>query len=382
MNKYDILIIGAGSVGVPLSYYLAGKGAKVAVIEKNCSVGRGQNRAAIGGIRATHSNPAKIKISQKTIDIVSRMDVEYGFDVDWYRGGYLFAVYTEEHENELRDLLELQKHYKLNIDWIPASRVEKLVPGINPEGLRGRTYSPKDGSASPLKVIDSFYKLAIDSAVDFYFNEEVTDFKINNNKIEQVVTDKDRYSARLIINASGGDARDIGILADTDIPVFPDSHEGGITEPVQRFFDPMVIDLREGSISANYYFYQNIEGQVVFCMTPKPKIPGKDIYCTSEFLPEVIRRMVDLYPRLRNIRVRRTWRGLYPMTPDGFPIIGYDPKIKNMFLTVGMCGHGFMLGPGLGKILAEVLIDKSPAHDDILKELSPTREFTGNEKLE
>ena len=382
MNEYDILIIGAGSVGVPLSYYLARKGAKVAVIEKNCSVGRGQNRAAIGGIRATHSNPAKIKISQKTIDIVSRMDVEYGFDVDWYRGGYLFAVYTEEHENELRDLLELQKHYKLNIDWIPASRVEQLVPGINPEGLRGGTYSPEDGSASPLKVIDSFYKLAIDSAVDFYFNEEVTDLKINNNHIEQVVTDKDRYSARLIINAAGGDARDLGRMADTDIPVFPDSHEGGITEPVQRFFDPMVIDLREGSISANYYFYQNVEGQVVFCMTPKPKIPGKDIYCTSEFLPEVIRRMIDLYPRLRNIRVRRTWRGLYPMTPDGFPIIGYDPKIKNMFLTVGMCGHGFMLGPGLGKILAEVLIDKSHAHDDILKELSPTREFTGNEKLE
>ena len=382
MNNYDIIIIGAGSVGVPLSYYLAEAGADVAVLEKNCSVGRGQNRAAIGGIRATHSNPAKIKISQKTIDIVSRMDVEYGFDVDWYRGGYLFAVYTEKHENDLRDLLELQKHYKLNIDWIPPSRVEKLVPGINSSGLRGGTYSPEDGSASPLKVADAFYKLALDAGVDFHFKEEVHKFETNSNKIKTVFTDKNKYSGDLIINAAGGNARDIGELLDTDIPVFPDSHEGGITEPVQRFFDPMVIDLREGNISANYYFYQNVEGQIVFCMTPKPKITGKDTNCTSKFLPEVIHRMVNLYPRLRNIRVRRTWRGLYPMTPDGFPIIGYDPKIENMFLTVGMCGHGFMLGPGLGEILSEVLIDGDHKHDDILQELSPERDFSGMEKLE
>ncbi|MCF7886437.1 MAG: FAD-binding oxidoreductase [Candidatus Marinimicrobia bacterium] len=382
MNNYDIIIIGAGSIGVPLSYYLARKNVSVAVIEKNCSVGRGQNRAAIGGIRATHSNPAKIKICQRTIDIISRMDEEYGFDVDWYKGGYLFAVYTEKHEQELRKLLEFQKHYHLNINWIKPAQVERIIPGINSAGLRGGTYSPDDGSASPLKVIDAYYKLALDTGVDFYFKEEVIDFELNNDQIETIITEQNEYSADLVINAAGGNARDIGSLVNTDIPVYPDSHEGGITEPVKRFFDPMLIDLREGSISANYYFYQNVEGQIVFCMTPNPKIPGKDTYCTSEFLPEVIRRMIDLYPRLRNIRVRRTWRGLYPMTPDGFPIVGFDPKVKNLFLTVGMCGHGFMLGPGLGDILAEVLIDSSDAYQDILQNLSPRRNFTGEEKLE
>lgn len=382
MNNYDITIIGAGSVGVPLSFYLAEKGAKVAVIEKNHSIGRGQNRAAIGGIRATHSNPAKIKIAQRTIDIVSSMDVEYGFDVDWYAGGYLFAVYTSKHENDLRKLLEFQKHYHLNIDWVPPSVVEELVPGINSEGLRGGTYSPDDGSASPLKVIDSFYKLAVDAGVDFFFDERVEDLNLNSHKIKEVKTNKSNYSSDLVINAAGGNARDIGKLAHLDIPVYPDSHEGGITEPVKRFFDPMVIDLREGGKSANYYFYQNAEGQIVFCMTPKPKIPGKDINCTSEFLPEVVKRMINLYPRLRNIRVRRTWRGLYPMTPDGFPIIGFADTIDNFFLTVGMCGHGFMLGPGLGEILAEVIVDESEQYNDILQQLSPSRDFSGKEQLE
>jgi hypothetical protein len=58
-----------------------------------------------------------------------------------------------------------------------------------------------------------------------------------------------------------------------------------------------------------------------------------------------------MQPRLANIRVRRTWRGLYPMTPDGFPIVGWAKEVEGYLLAVGMCGQGLMLGPGLGELL-------------------------------
>ena len=106
------------------------------------------------------------------------------------------------------------------------------------------------------------------------------------------------------------------------MPVIPDSHEGAITEPVQPFFTTMVVDLRPAPGSKNYYFYQNQHGQVVFCITPDPPIVGMDMRETSVFLPQVCSRMVRLLPRLKNLRVRRVWRGLYPMTPDGSPIVG------------------------------------------------------------
>ena len=93
MKKYDVIIIGAGSIGVPAAYYLADRGLKTCVIERLPSEGRGQNRAAIGGIRATHSDPAKIKICQLTIDLMNRFESEHGIDVDWIEGGYLFPVY-------------------------------------------------------------------------------------------------------------------------------------------------------------------------------------------------------------------------------------------------------------------------------------------------
>jgi sarcosine oxidase, subunit beta len=381
MKTFDAIIIGAGSIGVPLAFYLSKRGMKVGVIEKLASEGRGQNRAAIGGVRATHSDPAKIKICQLSIELLKKMKDEYGKEIDWISGGYLFPVYDERTEKTLKKLLKRQKEFNLNIDWIDAKKIDELVPGINKNNLLGGTFSPEDGSASPLKVTGAYLSLAKQAGAEFFFNEEVTGIRTGNNKISEITTAKDTYSAEIFINAAGGDAKEIGTMAGIYIPVTPDSHEAGITEPVQPFFKPMVVDIRPDEQSTNYYFYQNKEGQVVFCITPRPPIVGKDTDNTSEFLPLVIKRMLSLYPRLRNLRIRRTWRGLYPMTPDGFPIVGYAKETENMFLAAGMCGQGFMIGPGLGQIISEIIADKNTKYDFITEQLSLYRNFTGTEML-
>ncbi|HEX2981484.1 MAG TPA: FAD-binding oxidoreductase, partial [Anaerolineaceae bacterium] len=103
---------------------------------------------------------------------------------------------------------------------------------------------------------------------------------------------------------------------------------------------------------------------------------------TSQFLPMVARRMIDLMPRLKNIRVRRTWRGLYPMTPDGYPIVGWSKEVEGYIAAVGMCGQGFMLGPGLGELIVRMLKQQlEPEDQQVLEILSPYRVFTGQEKL-
>jgi sarcosine oxidase subunit beta len=109
---------------------------------------------------------------------------------------------------------------------------------------------------------------------------------------------------------------------------------------------------------------------------------GENTRETSSFLPMVARRMVDVMPRLKNLRVRRTWRGLYPMTPDGFPIVGWSKEVGGLLLAVGMCGQGFMLGPGLGELLSRMVKNELTEKDaEVLSILSPCRDFKGQEKL-
>ena len=246
--------------------------------------------------------------------------------------------------------------------------------------LRGSTYSSEDGSCSPLLAAMAFYFRAKRLGAEFHFSEKVTEIKMTDGKVTEVITNKDRYACGQLFNASGNNAREISNLAGIDVPVNPDNHEAGITEPVARFFGPMVVDMRKRPGSANFYFYQNHEGQVVFCITPEPSIWGVDNRSTSEFLPLCAKRMLEVYPRLRYLKVRRTWRGQYPMTPDGSPIVGRMREVPNFINAVGMCGQGFMLGPGLGELLTRIsLNEETDADKKVLDSFDPYRQFTGME---
>lgn len=381
-KKYDVIVIGAGSVGVPSALSLAQKGLKVAVIEELPSVGQGQNKKAIGGIRATHTTQPKIQLCLRSIEIFSSWEEKYGHDIEWFKGGYTFVAYTEAHEKLMKDNLEIQQKAGLNIDWVDADRIKELVPGIDETGLRGGTFSPDDGNASPLKAIAAMYDQSVKEGVDYYFNEKVIAFDKNNKTINKVQTDKNEYQADYIINAAGAHARQIGQLLDLDLPVYPDSHEAGISEPVEKFIEPLVVDLRPGPGTKNFYFYQNKEGKFILCLTPEPIIPGKDERETSVFLPQLAARITALVPRTKHLKMRRMWRGLYPMSPDGSPIIGKVKEYENYINCIGMCGQGFMLGPGVGELVARIITDELTQKDqEILKDLSLYRDFSTVEKL-
>ena len=382
VKTYDVVIVGAGSVGVPAALAIAQKGLKVAIIDELASPGQGQNKKAIGGIRATHTSSAKIKIALRSIEIFSTWEEKYGHNIEWQQGGYTFVAYTEEHESLLKDNIKIQKEAGLNIDWVDADKIEELVPGIDNRGLRGGTYSPEDGNASPLRSILAFYEQSKIDGAQYFFKEKVIDIKKEGNKVKRVITDKEEYETSWIINAAGKNAREIAKSVGVDVPVYPDSHEAGISEPVKKFIDPLVVDLRPGPGTKNFYFYQNVHGQFVLCLTPEPLIPGTDERETSVFLPQVANRLTRLIPRTKHLRIRRTWRGLYPMSPDGLPIVGETKETKGFINAVGMCGQGFMLGPGLGELLARIVTESLTNTDkEILRELSLYREFAKAEKL-
>ena len=387
MVEYDVVIIGAGSVGVPTALATVNDGLKTLVIDSLPSVAQADNKHAIGGIRATHSHKGKIWICQRSIEIFSSWEEKYGDDIWWSQGGYTFLAFTNEHENLLKETVELQRSYGLNIYYVDTEKIREIVPGINNVGLLGGTYSPEDGNASPLLSLHSFFRRSKDLGAIYHFNEKVIDILTKNNRVIGVKTTKGKYKTQSIINAAGAHAKDIGNMVGIDTPVEPESHEAGITEPVKNFFTPMIVDIRPCSDpkfgnSKNYYFYQNKEGKIIFCLTPDPNILGTDRTETSSFLPQISKRMIQLLPRLRNIKVRRTWRGLYPMTPDGSPIVGKVNEIEGYINAIGMCGQGFMLGPGLGELLSRILTEQPNSRDnEIIESLSYKRDFGIEEEL-
>lgn len=383
-NNYDVIIIGAGSVGLPTAFYLTQRKMKVLVIEKLSQVGQGQNKSSIGGIRATHSDPTKIKVCQQSLDVYGNFTDKYMINIEWKQGGYCFPVFREEEEQTLKSILPIQKENGLDINWVDKDTIKEIIPGINESNLIGGTYSPNDGDLSPLRVAYAWYTLAEKNGCEFHFNERVTDIKTKSGSVTGVETDKGSYYSNNVINAAGAYAREIGNLVGLDLAVEPDSHEAGISAPVEEFLQPLVVDLRPGpeGKTSNFYFAQNKLGQIIFCYTPRVLFKGKERRSTSEFMPVIARRLINLIPKFRDLLIRRTWRGLYPMTPDGSPIVDKVEELEGMYVGVGMCGQGLMLGPGVGMNLASLISEGKPLIDDeLFDKWSMYREFVGKEAL-
>ena len=380
-RSYDVVVVGAGSVGTPIALELARRGVRVGVFDSRSTSGRGENRAAIGGIRATHSEPSKARLCRESIEVFSGWHDQTGADIEWRQGGYLFVAYRSEDDAALRRVVDLQQGLGLDIDWVGPHRVRDLVPGIDGAGLRGGTFSPGDGSASPLRAAHSFRVEAERAGAGFHVGEAVTGVTTAHGRITGIVTAAGRYQAAVVVNAAGAGAHEIGTMVGLDLPVTVEGHEAGITDPVRRFLEPMVVDLRPAEGSKNLYFHQSSTGQVLFALTPDPPQPGDDRRSTSEFLPLVAKRLVALLPRLRHLRVRRVWRGLYPITPDGSPLLGWAGP-EGFLVAVGMCGQGFMLGPGIARLVGRLLTDAADGEDiQVLAELDPARSFAAAELL-
>ncbi len=380
-GNYDVIVIGAGSVGTPLAMSLAENGVSVLCVDSGASAGQGNNKCAIGGVRATHGEPAKVGLALRSLEIFRHWREEHGDDIGWYRGGYVYVAYDRDTMELFRRNVPRQQASGLDIRLVGPGKIRELVPGINDEELLGGTWSPGDGSANPMKSCYAFWNRAVRLGAVFRFNESVTGLEIKGDGVVSVKTTLGSYGCGAVVNCAGSSAVKVGRMAGEELQVYPESHEAGITEPVQRFFEPMVVDIRNAPGSANYYFYQHETGQVVFCITPDPPIPGTDTRETSDFLPLVAPRMVDLYPRLGNLKVRRVWRGIYPMSPDGAPILDRVGP-ENHYVAVGMCGQGFMLGPGIGEVMARFVVGDSTDSDrTILRELRSDREFGSMETL-
>lgn len=380
-GPWDAVVIGAGSVGTPLAMSLSGKGLSTLCIDSGSSAGQGNNKCAIGGARATHTERAKVSLGLRSLEVFRTWEEEHGDHVGWHQGGYMYVAYDRDTLDLFRRNVPLQRSAGLNIDVVDPGRVMELAPGIDARGLLGGTWSPEDGSANPMQTCYAFHSRAVELGAEFRFRETVTGLRFNGDRITAVITDTGDYPCGAVFNCSGSFAADVGRMAGVDLPVVPESHEAGITEPVRRLFEPMIVDIRRAPGSANYYFYQHTTGQVVFCITPEPPIPGTDIHETSTFLPLVAPRMVGLYPRLANLKVRRVWRGIYPMTPDGSPLLGQAGP-ENHYIAVGMCGQGFMLGPAIGETLARAFVEEQTESDRmILHELRPDRHFGSVEAL-
>jgi sarcosine oxidase subunit beta len=346
------VVIGAGVIGAATAYYLAKRGRKVLVLEREYPCA-GSTGRCIGGIRAQFSHDLTIRVMLQSERLFAGLSDELGQDVEWHQGGYLFLAFDEARRKSFLDAIAIQTRYGLKVDFVSPETCADIVPGLNCEGLLGGAYCPTDGQANPFKVTFGYLEAMQRLGSKLEVRTEVKRVTRRGDRVISVTTDRgDEVFCDQVLNAAGCWAAGVGELAGVAVPVKPDRHESIVTEAVERVFEPMLVDYR----SDGCYFVQHVgTGHFLGCYTPVPIVPGDGADSSDEFITEMPRRMVRLVPRLASVKVLRQWAGSYEMTPDGNPICSAT-GLRGYYVSSGMSGHGFMFAPALGELVAELMV--------------------------
>jgi sarcosine oxidase subunit beta len=320
-NTADVVIIGGGIIGVSTAYYLAQNGMKnIVLIEKGTICGGSTGRCG-AGIRAQWGTEMNCRLGIAALDIFEQLDQDLGMSVGLNQGGYLLVAYSEKELDTLRKGMELQNSLGIKSRQITLREAREICPGLAADDAVGFFFHGRDGHADPFLTTFAYLEAAKRLGVTCHRHTECTGILVDGGAVRGVETDRGIIHAPIVINCAGAYAQFIARMAGIEIPNWAERHEIMITEPED---------------------YEN--------------------KTTWQFIEEMSKTLVRLLPRTRGIRIARQWSGMYDMTPDAQPIIG-ETDVKNFYHSTGYSGHGFMLAPVAGKILAQHITGKKPDID-------------------
>ena len=357
-NKANVVIIGGGVVGLAVAYNLARLGVKDVVLLERAYLGSGATSRCGAGIRQQWGTEMNCALARKSMDIFEKMNemLEVKRDIELKQKGYLLLAFSEKEMEQFRKNLKVQSKYDIPSREVTPREARDIVPHLNLEGLVGGAFCPTDGHVNPFLVTEAYANAARRLGVDIYTYTEALDIEMSGSKITGVRTDQGLIKTDSVVNAAGGYSQQIGKMVGLDLPVKSERHEILVTEKVEPLQGPMVM-----SFSYNIYCQQTPEGPFLMGYGDPDEPESYNLNSSWHFLEEMTRKATRLLPPLKQLRVIRQWAGLYNITPDRQPIIAESEEVPGFFMAIGFSGHGFMIAPMTGVLLAEMIGGEEPS---------------------
>jgi sarcosine oxidase subunit beta len=368
-----VAIIGGGIVGLFTAYRLLRAGAGPVVVLERGFLSSGASGRNGGGVRQQWETRETVRLMREAVGEWRRFGREFGTNVWFRQGGYLFLAANPAELTRLGQVTEAVRSEGLDGRLLDPSGVPKYAPSLSLDGVLGATFLDTDGTLYPFPAVWGVYDAVRALGGEVRLGVEVTGVRVENGRVSGLATTAGPLDASVVVNAAGGWSGDVSRLAGLAVPNEATRHEILATEPLKPFLDPMVIRLSDG-----LYFSQTMRGEVVGGLAvPHPTGTRAGVPTSPTFLRAMSRSLVRLVPALAPVGVLRAWSGYYDDTPDGFPVIGEDPRLPGFVHANGFGGHGFMLSPASSKRVAQAVLgeraDLDPAKFSPARFLDPHR---------
>ena len=367
--KVDVAIIGGGLMGSATALQLAKVGQKVIVLEKN-SPGRHASGVNAGGLRRLNRHPAEIPLAVVAAQMWRDIHELVGSDCDVQLSGQVRVAENETDLEKLEERATLVRSLGFDHEQIiTRDRLYQLVPALAPHCVGG-LYTAGDGFARPYHALTAFRRQAQSLGVEYRAGCRVTglerlddswrlmtssDWRRSDEGRKSVPGNFEFVEAAILVNCAGAWAGKVCALLDEPVPLQVGAPMMMVTERLPHFLDPVV-----GAASRKLSFKQMQNGTVLIggAYLADYNLDQETTEIDFTKLSESSRTVVELFPRMAQVRIVRTWAGLEAFMPDRIPVIGPSAKAPNVYHAFGFSAHGFQLSPVVGRIMSELILER------------------------
>jgi len=351
VKSAQTVIIGGGIIGLAIAYNLAKMSHKVIVVEKTYIASQGSGRNA-GGVRQQGRLPAEVPIVMEATKMWDTLSEELGVDTEFRRTGNLFLATTDAELEAHHIMSERIRKQGLNVYVVDEKEARRIVPALKEGVCKGGSYSPTCGMANPLFTTLGYGAKARSLGVEIMEYTDVTDIRTINNRVDGVVTDKGYIKCDRVVIAAGSWSPALGKMVGIDIPITPCRNQMMVTEPIPPLVKPFLL-------TGTCYCNQTKDGSMIIGnVDPEDYCLGNSAN-VNEFKISA-RNMINYIPQLANVNAIRTWGGPLDLTPDDMCMLGNIDEVEGVVLACGFAGHGFAIGPIIGKLLAQYIVSGKP----------------------
>jgi sarcosine oxidase subunit beta len=351
MQGYDVIVVGAGILGLATAYNARKRGASVVVLDKGATAYEASSRAT-GYLSLRGETPEESPLAQVAERLWDGLDEELGYPTEWTQKGRIWAAVTEREFAELQELYRSFERTDIGFAFLDGQGLRAMIPSLT-EACLGGIYTPRAGHANPQRTSQAFAWAFTDLGGEIREHTPVLGILTEGGRVRGVRTPQGEiHGARVALCAAAHNTlllEPFGIL----FPLAPVRLEALVTTPMPPLFDQCFIgnglairQTRRGHLHMNGGPYEWVDLDLVK-ESPKP---------TTPVVRNILRRAVETFPVLKNTQCLRTWAGIIDLAPDQMTTIHLFDRPVGL-LTAAASGHGFGMAPAVGVAMADLALD-------------------------
>ncbi|MEO1191509.1 MAG: FAD-dependent oxidoreductase [Pseudomonadota bacterium] len=371
-SHVQALVIGGGVVGASVLYHLTKLGWKEVMLIERSELTSGSTWHAAGGMHTLNSDPNISKLQKYTISVYEEIEKISGQSCGVHLTGGVFLSTTKERTDWLRAMQANGRMLGLDKDLITPNEAAEIFPVMDPSHFQAALYDPLEGHIDPSGVTQAFAKAARIQGAEVVLRNRVLETNPQPDGSWEVVTEQGTVIAEHVVNAAGLWAREVAAMAGVHLPVLAMEHQYLLTEDIPQIAAMETELLHAIDFTGEAYMRQERQGMLLGTYE-KACVPWSAEKTPWDFGHELLQPDLDRIapsleiafqhiPVLAEVGIRQVINGPFTFAPDGNPLIGPVPGLRNYWAAAGVMA-GFSQGGGVGLSLAQWMIEGEPETD-------------------